>query len=399
MHMAFLEPVIGGRGPWTSAYLADARPGPGAAAQQQLVARHACEQLARQGADDADCAAAYRELSELGTGRAGRAAFITGGTVAASLPLAEAPVIPETAWGTVPHLAPLMELAGERSVCLVAYTDRQGADFELRTAEGEESAGTVTGLDWPLHRTATADWSEQHFQEAVENTWEQNAIDTAAALAEVAAEHRPDLVLLVGGTRQRRAVHDRLPSWLTPVVAETRHGGRAPGAETALLDREITRLLAERRQLRQAETLDRFRAGLRAGHTGRAEPGRPIAVEGVPAVVEAARERRVDTLLITPGGPDTHREVWAGPEPDQLAVRRSDAKYYLGAREAAAVRADDALLRAVAAGGGEVVPVSDEDFPDSARPAGGLGALLRWTHESAARGGGIPPGSGEQPPG
>lgn len=392
MELAFLEPVLGNRGPWTSAYLGNARPGPGAAAQQALAARTACEQLARQGADDADCAAAYRELSELRPGPAGRAAFISHGEVVQSLPLAEAPSLPDTAWGTVPHLAPLVELAGERTVCLVVYTDRQGADFELRTREGEHGVGTVEGLDWPLHRTSTADWSEQHFQEAVENTWEQNAAETADALAEVAAEHRPDLVLLAGDTRQRRAVHARLPSWLTPRVAETRHGGRAAGSETELLDQEIDRLLTERRRLKQAEALDRFQAGLRAGHTGHAEPGRPIAVEGVPAVVEAARERRVDTLLITPGAADPHREVWAGPEPDQVAVRRSDAKY-LGAPEAAPVRADDALLRAVAAGGGDVVAVSDEHFPASARPVGGLGALLRWTHETAAQGDGTPPGN------
>jgi hypothetical protein len=195
-----------------------------------------------------------------------------------TLPLAEAPPMPDTAWGTVPHLAPLVELAGERTVCLVAYTDRQGCDFELRTADRDEPAGTVQGLDWPLHRTSTADWSEQHFQEAVEQTWERNAAETAEALAEVAAEHQPDLVLLAGDTRQRRAVQDRLPAWLTPRVAQTRHGGRAPGSSTPLLDEEIARLLAERRQLRQAETLDRFHAGLQAGHDGRAEPGRAIAV-------------------------------------------------------------------------------------------------------------------------
>ncbi|RST23483.1 hypothetical protein EF908_10715, partial [Streptomyces sp. WAC04770] len=27
-----------------------------------------------------------------------------------------------------------------------------------------------------------------------------------------------------------------------------------------------------------------------------------------------------------PGGPDTHREVWAGPQAEQLALRRTDAR-------------------------------------------------------------------------
>ncbi|MGY3205924.1 hypothetical protein [Streptomyces sp. TE5632] len=109
--------------------------------------------------------------------------------------------------------------------------------------------------------------------------------------------------------------------------------------------------------------------------------GRPTdAVEGVPALVEAAREHRVDTLLIRPDGPELGRETWVGDEPDQLAVRRTDARS-LGEGAPIPVRADDALLRSAAVTAADVliVPLSDEDGPDV--PAGGLGAPLRWTYE------------------
>ncbi|MCZ9337549.1 hypothetical protein NGM37_07125, partial [Streptomyces sp. TRM76130] len=52
--------------------------------------------------------------------------------------------------------------------------------------------------------------------------------------------------------------------------------------------------------------------------------GRTAAVEGVPALIEAAREHRIDELLVIPDGPDTHREVWIGEDADQLAVRRTE---------------------------------------------------------------------------
>ncbi|MEF9907967.1 hypothetical protein [Streptomyces sp. P9-A2] len=112
------------------------------------------------------------------------------------------------------------------------------------------------------------------------------------------------------------------------------------------------------------EALDRFRAG-------RAGADRPTdAVEGVPALVGAAREHRVDTLLVRPDGPDPAREAGVGGDPDQVAVRRSDAQT-LDEGDPACVRADDALLRAAAAATAAdvlIVPPSDGDGADV--PAG-----------------------------
>ncbi len=74
---------------------------------------------------------------------------------------------------------------------LVAYIDRTGADFELRSAVlqggGRACHGQPAVADAPgegLHRVR----SERHFQLKVENTWEHNAREVAEALAACQAE-------------------------------------------------------------------------------------------------------------------------------------------------------------------------------------------------------------------
>ena len=100
--------------------------------------------------------------------------------------------------------------------------------------------------------------------------------------------------------------------------------------------------------------------------------GRAGAAEGVPALVEAAREHRIDELLIRTDGPDAHREVWIGEDPDQLAVRRTDLKV-LGEQHSWPARADDALIRSAVATDAPALSVAEREVP-----VGGLGALLRW---------------------
>ncbi|WP_435865261.1 hypothetical protein [Streptomyces malaysiensis] len=127
---------------------------------------------------------------------------------------------------------------------------------------------------------------------------------------------------------------------------------------------------------------ERFRAG-RMPSGGRVE-----AAEGVPALVDAAREHRIGSLLIRPDGPDLHREVWVGTEPDQPAVRRTAVQYPGGSRPSPA-RADDALIRSAAVTGAEVPTVSpsaDGGTNGGDIPVGGLGALPRRPYEGGTNG-------------
>ncbi|UYQ60319.1 Vms1/Ankzf1 family peptidyl-tRNA hydrolase [Streptomyces peucetius] len=375
MQLSFLTPLYERPGPWASVHLDTSWENEATTARRELQARDVCDSLARQGADDATGRAVYDALmSRPGPTRgAGRAVFATAGQVVLDPPLAARPPAPvDVQWSALPHVSPLLDLAAQEPMCLVAYIDRLGADLEIRTPLGSRDAGEAHGKDWPMHRTGRDDWSERHFQQSVENTWEENAGEVAAAIAACDAGVRADLIVLVGDPRERRAVHDKLPPQLGARTVESEHGGRAEGTTTRLLDQDIEQARHEHLRHKAEEELNRFRSAHDA------------TAEGVPALVEAAREHRIAELLVRPDGPDTHREVWVGGEADQLAVRRSETQY-LGDTRPASARADDALLRSATVTGAEVQSLPPAVVGGDDVPAGGLGALLRWPYEEMER--------------
>ncbi|MGI5379373.1 Vms1/Ankzf1 family peptidyl-tRNA hydrolase [Streptomyces sp. CA-251387] len=368
MDLAFLHPLYEHPGPWASVYVDTSRHTEDTPHERHLTAQALSRELAEQGADDATCRAVRAALEELehSSEPHGRAIFACAGEVVLDPPLARAPLRAGAHWAPLPHTAPLLELAGEDPVCVVAYVDRKGAAFELRTALGRQDVGSVTGRQHPIHRTSTVDWSERHFQLKVENTWEHNAAEIADALTVCQEETRADLLILVGDDRERRAVHERLPQRLQDLVVEAPHG-----TGSRLLDEDVQRAREEHVRQRAERELERFLAAREPDPEGRSG-----AVEGVPALIEAAREHRIDELLIRPDAPDAHREVWIGEDPDQVAVRRTDLKI-LGEQHAWSARADDALIRSAVATGAAALSLTPAG-PER-EPAGGLGALLRWT--------------------
>ncbi|GHE72020.1 baeRF2 domain-containing protein [Streptomyces spiralis] len=370
MDLAFLHPLYEQPGPWASVYVNTSRKAEDTAQEIRLTAQAMARELAGQGADEATCRAVETAIDEMrhSPDPHGRALFARDGRVVLDPPLARPPRgISWAEWAPLPRVAPLLELAGEDPVAIVAYVDRKGADFELRSALGRKEAGTVVGQQWPIHRTSNVDWSERHFQLKVENTWEHNAAEIADALSVCQEETQADLLILVGDDRERREVRERLPQRLDDRVVEATHG-----AGSRLLDEDVERIRAEHVHQRVEEELDRFRAARAPDDEGRA-----AAVEGIPALVEAAREHRLEELLIIPEGADAHQEVWIGEDPDQLAVRRTDLKT-LGEQRSWPARADDALIRSAVTT--DAIALSLEPVAATAEgaPSGGLGAILRW---------------------
>ncbi|MBN0044485.1 hypothetical protein JS756_10240 [Streptomyces actuosus] len=370
MDLAYLHPLYEQTGPWASAYVDLSHHAGDRRAEGGPTALAMARELAAQGADEATCRAVRNAVDDLAhSGEPqDRALFARSGEVVLDPLLARPPRGGGSAqWARLPRVAPLLELAGEDPVCVVAYLDRRGADFELRGAPAGHEEGVLQGWQWPVHPTGPADRSERQFQLRVENAWEHNAAEIADALAVCQEETGADLLILVGDERERRAVHDRLPQRLRDRIVETGHGsgGRLTGEE-------LDRARAEHVRRRAREDLDRFLAARVPDARGRAG-----AVEGVPALAEAAREHRIDELLIRPQGPDTRREVWIGQEPDRVAVRRAELTA-LGTPHAWPARADDALLRAAVDAGAPAVCVTPALRDASAdTPSGGLGALLR----------------------
>ncbi|GAA2450727.1 hypothetical protein [Streptomyces macrosporus] len=398
MELGFLSPILDRPGPWASVYFDTPLATEDAAARHELGAREACEQLKGQGADDRTCRAVYDALVALPrTSRpSGRALFATGGEVVLARDLAVPPPGgAQVTWGPLPHTTPLLDLMDAAPTCLVARVDRTGADLELRGPFGVREVGQVQGEERPLHMTPSISWRERHFQNSVENTWDRNAALIAEELRKRRAETGAELVVLAGDGRECHAVQDRLAPELRELSVLAGHGVRGAGRNQArserMLEEEVEAARAERLRRHAAAVMEQFQA--RRVPT---DDGRVGAAEGVPALVDAAREHRIAALLVRPDGPDLHREVWVGDEPDQVAVRRGDVRSP-GRPEPVSARADDALVRAAAATGAEVIsvgPLADEPNTPEGLPVGGLGALLRWPY-------GGPPAQGAtggQPP-
>jgi release factor family 2 len=389
MQLGFLSPLFDRSGPWASVYVDTRIASEDAAARQELTARGAAERLQNQGADARTCRVVQDALAGLDRSGhpPGRALFAHDGEIVLDTALTAPPPGggADACWEALPHVGPLIDLVDDEGSCLVAYVDRTGADFALRGPLGTQDAGRLDGEDWPVHRTPTGDWSERKFQNAVENTWEHNAASIARAIEAKAAETGAETLVLAGDRRECRAVHDRLPRRLRERTVEARHGSRAAGGNAEaghrLLDEEVEDARAEHLRHHVTEVMDDFLA-----RRVPSDEGTLGAAEGVPALVEAAREHRIGTLLLRPDGADLHREVWVGPDTDQLAVRRNEV-HYLGESEPWSARADDALLRSAAMTGAEVLRIPADD-PGARTPAGGLGALLRWPYGGAPEGGG-----------
>ncbi len=402
MRLSTIRTLYGGAGPWASAYL-DAtgtqKTGTPQEARHQLDLRWraARESLGRDGADEATLRAmddAVRRASA-GGGPAEVAVLASDGRVALSRTLPVTPRRELASWSAQPHAADLLRgldaLAtspsreapgafatlgdlgdtGEEVSWVRADVDRTGGT--VISSDGH--AATVRGEDEFITKKTTGGrarrWSLPRDQRAAEVNWDHNSVDVAQAITAEVQRCGADVVILAGDVRARQLVLDRLPPILASRVAQVDHeiGVRAhpesrlrarrepadydPVVEAAT--REAVELVARERHL---ETVDRFHSGLSHGDS----------VRGVAAVCAAARDRRIDTLILD--AEPSHLHVWVDPlNPTMLGPSKRDSGVITPAWEPA----DDALVGAAASSGADSIVV--EADPELVE---GLGAILRY---------------------
>jgi len=241
--------------------------------------------------------------------------------------------------GPLPRLAPIIESRQRALPHLVVECDRTGADITAFDGGDVIGGDTVLGETLHVHRGRPGGWSQRRFQQRAENTWEHNADDVAAAIADLAGRIDPELIAIAGDQRAASLIVGALtPPWRERVV-EIGAGdpeGVADAVVRHLSDLVATDIVRLSERLAESIAVDR-------------------GCTGTEATLDALAAGRVSTLYVHDdrGERDTTRRPIAGFQ--------------------AGVRVPDLAIALALRSGTDVVVV-----PRLALLDGPLGGLLRW---------------------
>jgi hypothetical protein len=372
MNLNFLRPLYDRRGPWVSVYLDASRTSENAGHEVDLRWQALRGRLLEQGADPATVDAAGTALAEhpYQPGRYGLAIFANAGEVVLLETLSAPPAADLAHHGPLPHVMPLLAQRGEDVPYVRVLADRTGADLEGLSVGGAPRRRTVTGSEaFPLRKVHAGGWSHRHFQLAVEEAWKRNATDVAAAAVDLAEAVGAEVIVVGGDVRAVQTFTDRLPRVWRDRLVSTDAGSRHAGADQGALDDVTVQAIAEiaERQLREA--IDRYGAQRGADEAG----------TGLADVVTRLQRGQVDTVLLA-DDPSSTDMLWIAPDDPTLIAVDERLLRESGVEDPQRVRADAALIRAIAGTGADLVLVSPEDV----RLEHGIGAVLRYADASTA---------------
>jgi hypothetical protein len=366
MDLSVLRPLYARTGPWASAYLDASRDAEDAAAAFALRWRGLRESLAEQGAGERTLAALDQAVIDASPAP-GICLFATDAEVVLVETLPAPPRAGLARYAPLPHAMPLVAQRGEEVSWLRVVTDRTGADLSGVSAGGVPRRLTVRGGEsYPIRKVKPGGWSQPRYQREAETVWRRNAGDVAAATTELAEALGPEVLVIAGDVRARQLLYGELPKRWRERTVQTDAGSRAAGADPSALDDVTIQAIAEVADRRTGEAVDRFGAQEGAG-------------AGLAAVVAALQREQAEAVLIV-DDPSSTDELWIGPEPAQLALDAAQLRA-MGVAQPVRERADAALIRALACGGGELVLVG----PDDAALRHGVGAILRYADASTRR--------------
>ncbi|MEV6844437.1 Vms1/Ankzf1 family peptidyl-tRNA hydrolase [Actinoplanes sp. NPDC051411] len=374
MNLDFLPPLFEHPGSWVSVYLDATRAEQNADHEIDLRWRALRERLAGRCADTATLDAVADEIRNhpYQPGRYGLAIFAQRGAVALAEALSAPPAADEAYLEPLPHVMPLIAQRGADVPYVRVLADRTGADLDALSVGGLVRHRTVTGsATFPLRKVHVGGWSHRRYLQAVEESWKRNAGDVASAAVDLAEAVGAE-VIVVGG--DVRAVHDfagKLPKRWQERMVETDAGSRHAGADEAALDDVTIQAIADVADRQTREILDRYRA----------QQGDGTAARGLTDVVTRLQRGQVDTVLLVddPSSTDT---LWIAPDDPTLISVDDHPLREAGVSDPQKVRADAALVRAIAGTGANLVLIGPEEEPLEH----GIGAVLRYADAASAAG-------------
>jgi hypothetical protein len=369
-----VKQVLTARGPFATVYLDADRATEHGAGEVALRWRELRGELERAGADGRTLDALDEAVNEPPriAGPHGRVLVGGGGAVLFDELLPRRPVRQFACWSPLPHLVPYLAQRGPAVAHVLVVADRIGADLAAVSAEhaaehlGADETRQVQGSrPYPVTKTSVRDWSEQHFQQRVENSWAANAKDVADAVRPYVERVGAEVVILAGDPRARSLLARDLPQVLDQHVqiVEVEHGARAAGASAESLAAAVSDTLLRISWHRRHEVLGHLQQNLGREH---------FAAAGTADVLHALQRAQVDTVVLS-DEPSSPMTAWIGPQPLQVAGSRSELTA-MGVREPEKDRYDAGVLRAVAGADAELlITPNGHDYVQD-----GIAALLRY---------------------
>ena len=275
----------------------------------------------------------------------------------------EVPSTDVARWAPLPSLTRIIEWRQSSPAHLAVLADRTGADLVAIRRGAADIHREAGGHDDPIRKVAPGGWSQRRFQQRAENTWEENAEETAVEIRRMVELLDARLIVAAGDVRAIQMLQEEIPKELQSIFHVV-EGGRATDGSNDAYFEEVARVVAEKVAGESEALMQRFREEV--GQEDR-------AAEGIEATVRALTMAQVEVLLVHEED-DDERTAWFGPDPTQLAAKPEDLRA-LGVDDPSEGRLVDVLVRsALGTGAGTRV------LPPIGGPAEGVGAILRWSN-------------------
>ncbi|AGZ41177.1 baeRF2 domain-containing protein [Actinoplanes friuliensis] len=372
MNLDFLRPLFDQPGPWVSVYLDATRASENADHEVNLRWRGLRELLEQQGAEAITLDAVQRAVDEhpYQPGRYGLAIFARAGEAVLVETLSAPPPADEAHLGSLPHAMPLVAQRGEEVPYVRVLADRTGADLDALSVGGAPRHRTVTGsAKFPLRKVQVGGWSHRHYQQAVEESWKHNADDVAAAAVQLAETVGAEVIVAGGDVRAVQTLAGRLPKRWQERLVQTDAGARHAGADEEALDDVTIQAVADIADRTTREAIDRYQAQRGSGQ----------ASTGLTDVVTYLQRGQIDTVLLVNDLSSTDT-LWIDPGDPTLVSVDDHVLREAGVQNPQKVRADAALLRAIAGTGAHLVLLGPDEVPLDH----GIGGVLRYADASSA---------------
>jgi hypothetical protein len=254
MKTQFLRPLYAGAGAgdWVSVYLDTSRAAGDAADVLAVRWQDARARLAEAGADEATLNAVAPQLTAGRGPGSGRAVFARAGRAGLSAPVRVVPAVDAVRLAPLPHVMPLLAQREVMAPHLRVAVSRTGGEILAMAGDDPIELPAVVeddevhGQDWPVHKAQAGGWSEPRYERSAEHTWDENARQLAARVAEASSHVGARCIVIAGDARARSLVLQHLSRPLRDSAVVVDREIPAGSAELAAAADEALRAWAER---------------------------------------------------------------------------------------------------------------------------------------------------------